>query len=163
MHKVRKMKGLSPLVATVLLIAFTVGVGGIISVFVTGFTQSSSKTISTEGERQVICSNGAIDVTNLRYCNNNISGIIRNTGRITVGNITVQTIFVNASSIEHRLNDSGTGGSSSGSALALRVGQVFSFNVSIGASSSGAYDRVYLYTNCTAVTDSAISTDVTAC
>ena len=157
------MKGLSPLIATVLLIAFTVGVGGMISLWITGFTQTTTKITGTEGERQVICSNGAIDLTSIRYCGNNISGIIRNNGRIIIGNITVQTIFVNASSITNALSDTGLGGATSGNALALRSGQVFSFNVSIGASSSGAYDRIYLYTNCSTVRDSALSTDVTAC
>ena len=62
------MKGLSPLIATVLLIAFTVGVGGIISVWITGFTQTSSKIVSNEGEKQITCRNGAIDISNHKYC-----------------------------------------------------------------------------------------------
>lgn len=159
------MKGLSPLVATVLLIAFTVGVGGLISVWISGFTQTSSKIVSKEGETQILCSNGAIDLSNLRYCSttNNISGIIKNNGRITIGNITLQTIFSNGSLISHALNDTGTGGASSGNYLALRVGQVFSFNVSIGGASSGAYDRLWAYTNCSGVTDTALSSDFTTC
>lgn len=159
------MKGLSPLVATVLLIAFTVGVGGLISVWISGFTQTSSKIVSKEGETQIICSNGAIDLSNLRYCvnTNNISGIIKNNGRIALGNITLQTIFNNGSIVSHALNDTGTGGSSSGNFLVLRAGQVFGFNVSIGGGSSGAYDRLWIYTNCSSVTDSALSSDITAC
>lgn len=157
------MKGLSPLVATVLLIAFTVGVGGLISVWISGFTQTTSGITSTEGVNQVICSNGAVDLSNVKYCNNNISGIVKNNGRITIGNITLQTIFNNGSMITHALNDTGLGGATSGNYLSLRVGQVFSFNVSIGASSSGAYDRIWLYTNCTAVTDTILSSDLVAC
>jgi len=157
------MKGLSPLVATVLLIAFTVGVGGLISVWISGFTQTSSRIVSQEGEKQIICSNGAIDLSNLRYCNNNISGIIKNNGRIVLGNITIQTTFSNGSLVSHALNDTGTGGSSSGNFLVLRAGQVFGFNVSIGGGSSGAYDRLWTYTNCSGVTDTALSSDITAC
>ena len=159
------MKGLSPLVATVLLIAFTVGVGGLISVWITGFTQTSSKIVSNEGEKQIICSNGAVDLTNLRYCSstNNISGIIKNNGRIALGNITLQTVFTNGSVVSHALNDTGTGAASSGNYLALKPGQLFSFNVSIGGGSSGVYDRLWIYTNCSGVTDSAVSSDVTTC
>lgn len=156
------MKGLSPLVATVLLIAFTVGVGGLISVWITSFTTTSSNIVSKEGEHQVLCSNGAIDITNLKYCSSlgNISGIIKNNGKITLGNITLQIIFNNGSVRSDSLNDSGTGGASSGNYLALKVGQVFSFNVSAGG---GDYDKIWIYTNCSGVTDQAISGDVSTC
>jgi len=157
------MKGISPLVATVLLIAFTIGIGGIISVWISGFTQTSSQIVSKEGQAQLLCSNGAIDVRNLKYCNNNISGIIRNSGRVAIGNITLQTVFTNASLITHALNDTGTGGSASGNFLALKPGQIFSFNVSIGGSSSNTYDRIWIYTNCSGVTDTALSSDFLAC
>lgn len=159
------MKGLSPLVATVLLIAFTVGIGGIISIWISGFTQTSSKIVSKEGENQIICSNGAVDIYNLKYCSstNNISGIIRNNGRIAIGNITMQTIFGNGSMVSHALNNTGTGGSTSGDYLSLRPGQSFSFNVSIGGNSNGAYERIWLYTNCSGVTDTALASDVTTC
>lgn len=157
------MKGLSPLIATVLLIAFTVGVGGIISVWISSFTRTSSETISNEGNLQIICSNGAVDLSSLRYCNNNISGIIKNTGRIAIGNITLQTVFNNGSQISHALNDTDTGGSNSGNYLTRKPGQLFSFNVSIGGGSSGNYNTIWIYTNCSGVTDSATSGDVTAC
>jgi len=159
------MKGLSPLVATVLLIAFTVGVGGLISVWISGFTKTSSSIVSKEGENQILCSNGAIDLSNLRYCStiNNISGIIKNNGRITLGNITLQTIFNNGTQVSHSLNDTGTGGVNAGNYLALRAGQIFSFNVSIGGGSSGQYDRIWIYTNCSGVTDTALSNDFTTC
>ncbi len=154
------MKGLSPLVATVLLIAFTVGVGGIISVWISGFTQTSSKIVSKEGETQIICSNGNIEVTTLRYCNNNMSGIIKNNGRITLGNITLQVIATNNSQVNIRLNDSS--GGSGGEYLALKAGQIFSFNQTLtGVGSS--YDKIWAYTNCSSVNDLAEKSDVTAC
>lgn len=154
------MKGLSPLVATVLLIAFTVGVGGIISVWISGFTQTSSKIVSKEGENQIICSNGAIDLSNLKYCSNNMSGIIKNNGRIDLGNITLQIIGTNSSQVSIALNSSS--GGSGGNYLALKPGQIFSFNqtlTGIGAS----YDKIWIYTNCSTVTDLASQSDVTAC
>ncbi|MBI2547245.1 MAG: hypothetical protein HYW23_02250 [Candidatus Aenigmarchaeota archaeon] len=157
------MKGISPLVATVLLIAFTVGVGGLISIWVTGFTQTSTSTVSKSGQTQIICSNGAISLTSLKYCNNNISGIIKNDGRITLGNMTLQTIFNNGTTISHALNDTDVGGTSSGNFLALKPGQVFGFNVSIGASSASNYNTIFIYTNCSSVTDTAVSADVTSC
>lgn len=154
----KRMKGLSPLVATVLLIAFTVGVGGIISLWVSGFTQTSSKIVGKEGETQLICSNGAIELSNLKYSSatNNMSGIIKNNGRITLGNVTLQIVFTNGSMLTHALNDT-QGGAGAGNPLALKAGQIFSFNVSVGSSN---YDRIHVYTNCSGVTDTALSTDV---
>ncbi|MBI2084665.1 MAG: hypothetical protein HYT70_03595 [Candidatus Aenigmarchaeota archaeon] len=148
------MKGLSPLVATVLLIAFTVGIGGLISVWLSGFTQTSTGIVRKEGEHQVICSNGALDISNLRYCNNNISGIIKNNGRITLGNITVQIVFLNSSQVSFALNDT------SGNYLVLKPSQLGTFNQTIGGTN---YDKIWIYSNCSAVTDQAESSDVAAC
>lgn len=151
------MKGISPLVATVLLIGITVGIAGIIGYWISSFTQTSTKITAAQGELQILCSNAAVDLSSLKYCNNNISGIIKNNGRITIGNITLQVVFSNASQISLALNDS------SGIYLALRPGQLASFNQSIGATSSGQYSNIYLYTNCSGVVDTAVSTDVSAC
>ncbi|MBI2543335.1 MAG: hypothetical protein HYW24_04060 [Candidatus Aenigmarchaeota archaeon] len=151
------MKGISPLIATVLLIAFTVGIGGLISVWSSGFTQTTTGIVGKEGENAVICSNGALDVSDLKYCNNNVSGIIKNNGRIALGNITLQVTFTNASLVSLALNDS------SGVYLALKPGQIGTFNVSIGGASSGNYNKLYLYTNCSTVNDKAQASDVAAC
>ncbi len=152
------MKGISPLVATVLLIAFTVGIGGIISIWISGFTQTSSKIVSKEGENQLICSNGAIDVSNLKYFSSNMSGIIKNNGRIVLGNITLQVIGNNNSQATIVLNESS--GGSSGSYLYLKPSQIFSFNQTLTGVGSN-YDRIWIYTNCSGVTDSATASDVT--
>lgn len=154
------MKGLSPLVATVLLIAFTVGVGGMISVWISSFTQTSSDIVSKQGEAQLICSNGAIDLSYLKYCNNNVTGIIKNTGRVTVGNITLQVIGTNNSQVTIVLNDSA--GGNSGNYLALKPGQIFSFNQSLTGVGAN-YDKIWVYTNCSSVNDLADRSDVTAC
>lgn len=155
------MKGISPLVGTVLLVAITVGIGGLISFWISTFTQTTTRITAEQGEHQVLCTNAAIDISSLRYCNNNMSGIIKNNGRILIGNITLQVVFLNASQLTLALNDSG--GGSSGNSLALKSGQIFSFNQSIGGGSSGQYDRIWIYTNCSGVTDLAQSGDVSTC
>lgn len=159
------MKGISPMIATVLLIAFTVGVGGIISVWITGFAQTSTKIVKNDGESQITCANGNIALSNLKYCSttNNVSGIVKNNGRISLGNITLQIVFSNGSLMSHALNDTGLGGSSTGNYLVLKAGQIFSFNVTMGGGSSGLYDKLWVYTNCSTVTDLASSSDVSTC
>ena len=56
------MKGISPLVATVLLIAFTIGVGGLISIFVTGLTTTSTGITSNQSEALTKCAGGWVNV-----------------------------------------------------------------------------------------------------
>jgi flagellin-like protein len=56
------MKGISPLVATILLIAFTIAVGGIVSVWITGFTRTQTVQVSSVAEDQLRCFSSAISV-----------------------------------------------------------------------------------------------------
>lgn len=148
------MKGISPLVATVLLIGIAIGVGGLIAAWVTSFTKTSSEIVRKESELQIICSNGAIDITSLKFCNNYLSAIVKNNGRIVIGNITLQVIFQNISLLTVDLNDT------AGNPLSLKPGQLATFNQSIGGSN---YDKIWIFTNCTGVTDLAERSDVVAC
>jgi flagellin-like protein len=50
-------KAISPMIATILLIAFTVAVGGIISVWLTGYTRTTGAAVSGITENQTICIN----------------------------------------------------------------------------------------------------------
>ncbi|MEM5829793.1 MAG: archaellin/type IV pilin N-terminal domain-containing protein [Candidatus Aenigmatarchaeota archaeon] len=49
-------KAISPMIATILLIAFTVAVGGIISVWLTGYTRTTGAAVSGATEDQIKCS-----------------------------------------------------------------------------------------------------------
>ncbi len=55
-------KGISPLIASVLLVAFTMAVAAIIVTWITGFTQQQTTNIGTRGERQVLCSYSVLSV-----------------------------------------------------------------------------------------------------
>jgi len=56
-----KMKGISPMVATVLLLAFTIAVGGIISVWLTGMTRTQTAGVTTSAQ----CASTRLDVSAL--------------------------------------------------------------------------------------------------
>lgn len=49
-------KAVSPMIATILLIAFTVAVGGIISVWLTGYTRTTGAAVTGATEDQIKCS-----------------------------------------------------------------------------------------------------------
>jgi len=56
------MKGISPMLATVLLIAFTIAVGGIISVFFTNLTRTQTGETEAGSTAVVECSNVRVDI-----------------------------------------------------------------------------------------------------
>jgi flagellin-like protein len=157
-------KGVSPLIATVLLIAFTVAVAGIISVWLTGFTRTTSETVGSQANIQIICNNGQISLSNLKYCSTNgyLSGDISNSGTIALGNITLQILYDNGT--QHpKLYLSLIGGSVSTSTtccgnLSISPAEKYRFNTSVNSN----YEIIRVITNCTAtVTDEAQASDVT--
>ncbi len=60
------MKGLSPLVAALLLIAFTVAVGSIISVWIGGLTIEQTKSTSASSDKLLKCSKSVLDITQVQ-------------------------------------------------------------------------------------------------
>ena len=55
-------KAISPMIATVLLIAFTVAVGGILSLWLTGYTTTTTSAVETATTNQTKCAGTYIDV-----------------------------------------------------------------------------------------------------
>ncbi len=55
-------KGVSPLIASVLLVAFTMAVAAILVVWITGFTQQQTETVGARGEKQTSCSFSTINI-----------------------------------------------------------------------------------------------------
>ncbi len=56
------MKAISPMVATVLLVAFTIGVGALVSIFATGLTTTSTGIASNQSEALSRCAGAWINV-----------------------------------------------------------------------------------------------------
>lgn len=138
------MKGISPLIATVLLIAFTIAVAGIISIWLTSFTKTSSQLVEEEATTQLVCSYGGISLSDLRYSNNRLSGNVENTRTIVLGDITIQILYTNATSQKEPLN------------ITLEPREKISFNLS----ASSNYDKIRVMTNCSSVYDEVGSSDV---
>ena len=100
------MKGISPMLATILLVAFTVAVGGLISVWMTSFTRTTQSNVESASLNQTKCAGTYIDVISVA------------TAAITVVNRGSQTITsvkcyaANGSDISRGgLGDLGSGGS----------------------------------------------------
>jgi len=57
-----KSKAISPMIAVVLLIAFTIAVGGILSLWLTGFATTTTQSVETASTNQTKCAGTYIDV-----------------------------------------------------------------------------------------------------
>ena len=140
------MKGVSPLIATILLIAFTISVAGIISVWLTTFARTSTELVGGQSVNQLVCSYGGISLSNLAFSSGRLTGEIENTRTIALGNITLQVSYTNSTSqIEKFYSD-------------LSPREKYFFNVS----ASSNYDKIRVITNCSSVYDEAESSEVSA-
>jgi len=60
-------KAISPMIATVLLIAFTVAVGGILSIWLTSLTSTQTTTTGSAAEKQILCARSVLSVDEVYY------------------------------------------------------------------------------------------------
>ena len=56
------MKGLSPVVATIILIAFAVAVGGLVAIWLTGFATKTTEFTSEQGDKLTACAGTRLKV-----------------------------------------------------------------------------------------------------
>lgn len=62
-----KRKGISPLIAAVLLIAFTMAVAAILTAWVTTFTQETTSEVGQSGSEQIACSFAGLSIYDAVY------------------------------------------------------------------------------------------------
>ena len=60
-------KAISPMIATVLLIAFTVAVGGILSLWLSSLASTQTETTGAAAEKQVLCARSVLTVDEVDY------------------------------------------------------------------------------------------------
>jgi len=83
------MKGISPIIATVLLIGFAVAIAGIVSVWSTTLTTSQTKTIGNQSKGQTVCT-PSLSIDQVKIFNNsNATVTYHNIGSQTITNIKV--------------------------------------------------------------------------
>ena len=69
------MKGISPMIATVLLIAFTIGVGGLVTIFFTGLTKTQTGIVSQNSQNFTQCSFGLLEIKKVD-CSTTTDGLV---------------------------------------------------------------------------------------
>lgn len=153
-------KGISAMIATVLLIAFTVAVGGVVSIWITSFASTTTEEVTSQEETEIYCAYAGVSISDLNYCGLYLWGTVDNTELKAIGSITLQIFWDNATSPNKiYLCQNGTACTGS-SEMELEPGDSTTFNVSIGGAN---YNKVRVYTNCSKVDDEATRGYVTTC
>jgi flagellin-like protein len=132
-------KGISPIIASVLLIALVIATAGIYSGWFTNFIKTITSTIGPTEEKRITCTYGGISLSHLEFNTSyhNLTGEIDNTDIIILGNIDLEIFYDNATREEKDLNK------------VLEPGEKDVFNVLIDAN----YQKVRVITNCSNVYD----------
>jgi flagellin-like protein len=89
-------KGISPLIAVVLLIGFTMAIAGILASWATSYAAARTAELTEKEELQVKCRGGVIEfisgIENPRIQDNKIVAIIE-VGNVPLGNFTFEIIY----------------------------------------------------------------------
>ncbi len=88
-------KGISPLIAAVLLIAFTMAVAAILTAFVTTYTQETTSEVGNQSSELVQCAQANIDILGVNDSSgaNPLNVTYQNIGRIDLSDGFVVTAF----------------------------------------------------------------------
>jgi flagellin-like protein len=141
------MKGLSPLISAILLIAISLAVAGIFSGWFTNFVKTTSKSIEDQGSTKITCANAGIVLENVRYnsTSGNLIGYIRNTDIVALGDIDIEIFLTNATRILLDKN------------ITLSPGEQNSFIYKLDTTD---YDFIRARTNCSNVYSQVSSSEV---
>ncbi|MCD6477490.1 MAG: hypothetical protein J7K87_00620 [Candidatus Aenigmarchaeota archaeon] len=84
-------KGISPLIAAIILIAFVIAVAGIAGTFFTSFTQKQKVTVETKGGALIDCSvtRMEIDPDTISTTDTSVSFVVTNMGEEDISNLRV--------------------------------------------------------------------------
>ena len=86
-------KGISPLIAAVILIAFVVAVAGIASTFFTGFTKEQKAAAENKGTTVIDCSDAVLnldkDAVSVNTTEQSFSVVVSNTGSVSLSGLKV--------------------------------------------------------------------------
>ncbi len=102
-----KNKGISPLIAAVLLLAFTISIGIITLTWFNTFARNATTKIENQTSQKIDCSFGAISIRNVCLNNTNLTGFIENTGSIELKDIKIKILYSNGSSLSYNYTQLG--------------------------------------------------------
>jgi len=144
-------KGISSVTLALVVIVAVVVVAAIVSTYLPQLPQTSTNVVGQGNDKQVACGTGAVSLSDVRFCNNAISGFVANTGSVPLGNITLILSYTNATHETIYLtlaNGSLSASPTCCSDVAMAPNENFAFTFPVGGS-KGNYEAVRVTTNCT--------------
>ncbi len=131
------MKGISPLIATVLLIAFTVAVAGLVSLWVSNFTKQTTNIVTNQTQQNLNCAFINTALSGVNYCvsRNELSGRITSNNQATANGITLQEVYSTSSPTQPLCIAGSSVINCTSSNLTIPPGYLYTFNISQGISS----------------------------
>ena len=149
------MKGISPLIASVLLIAFTVSISMIIMGWFSSFVRTSTSNISAATTEAIGCNSASVNIERVYISGTTGNIIVKNSGFVSLN---VSGIIVNT-----------TGGTCSSGSVTLSKGNITNLTMTgcnptgMGGSSCPNFSRAMVSTSCGGVDDVVTSTSDVSC
>lgn len=84
-----KSKGISPIIAAVLLVAVTLGVVGVFSGWAPQLIQSLTESTTNTTEHRIDCDRASLEIMSATYDSGDTIATVRNRGRTDLSNVTV--------------------------------------------------------------------------
>jgi len=153
------MKGISPLVAEVLLIAIAVSVASLFGMWIIGFSKTQTATLQNQTTQEIDCSNANIAFYGTpTYSSGKFSSLIKNTGLIVLKGIYLDVIYDNSTTqrIELCENENSVFECENAN-LTLYQGDIRSIEVSID---SNIYSIILSSSTCPSVSDKLYKKDI---
>ena len=144
----KSSKGISPLIAAVLLIAFTVAIATLVMGWFSQLTRTTTTTVSNKTTEAVGCSNAQISIEDvylrLNTTESDARVLVKNSGFSTIGITSLQVY-----------NTTGHNFSTGfGTASSLAPGSIVAYNITlVSIPTCATFSKVIVTTNCGGVTD----------
>lgn len=141
------MKGISTFLSVILIIASTLAVAGIFSVWYNTFIKTTMKSVEEQSATKIVCSNAGVSVENVQYnqTSGNIKGYVRNTDIVALGDVDIEIFLLNATRILLDAN------------MTLLPGEQKSFIYNL---STTEYELIRVRTNCSNVHSQVSSNEI---
>jgi flagellin-like protein len=142
--EVEHMKGISPLVASVLLIAFTVAIATIIMGWMGTFTRETTASISNKTTEAVDCASASINIDEVYISGPLLRLVVRNTGFADYLNLTIAVVY----------NTGGSFWANSSTGALLNRGQIRTIEINTTtALTTATFSKALVTTQCGGVSD----------
>lgn len=146
------MKGISPLIASVLLIAFTVSISMIIMGWFSTFTKTTTSNISSSAQEAIGCNSASLSIERVYITGTDGAIVVKNSGFI---NLNITGMIINS-----------TGGTCTSGTSTLSKGNITSLAMTgcygIGLNCAN-FSRAIVTSNCGGIDDTVTSTAYVTC